>query len=202
MRSATCSASPINYYAAINLDGFQSMIDLVGGVDVDNPKAINDPLYDWRDGTSGFKLSAGRHHLNGRTALAYVRSRQGVGDNDFTRARRQQQVLVALRTKLGTAGLIEKLPALLRVAARTIRTDFPPGQVGDYLKLASGIPDSAIKRYVLGPPYAVSPPMSTTGGVYTLAIDFKRWSRLSAALFGADSAYVSGPPGAAPKVKP
>ena len=97
---------PINYYAAINLDGFQKMVDLVGGVDIDNPKWINDPLYDWFDGTSGFKLSPGHHHLDGRKALAYVRSRQGAGDSDFTRAARQQQVLVALRAKLGTAALL------------------------------------------------------------------------------------------------
>ena len=149
---------PINYYAAINLDGFQKMVDLVGGVDVDNPKVINDPRYDWFDGTSGFTLSPGVHHLNGRNALAYVRSRQGVGDSDFTRAARQQQVLVALRAKLGTAGLLEKLPDLLKVAGQTIRTDFPPGQVRDYLVLASGVSDKAIDRHVLGPPYAIHPP--------------------------------------------
>ena len=78
--------APIHYYAAIDLAGFRRMIDLVGGVTIDNREAINDPRYDWLDGTSGFQLSAGKHHLDGRTALAYVRSRQGVGDNDFNRA--------------------------------------------------------------------------------------------------------------------
>ena len=34
---------PINYFAAINLDGFTRMVDLVGGVDVTNPRAISDP---------------------------------------------------------------------------------------------------------------------------------------------------------------
>ena len=92
---------PINYYAAINLNGFQKMVDLVGGVDIDNPRWINDPLYDWFDGTSGFRLSAGHHHLDGRKALAYVRSRQGAGDSDFTRAARQQQVLVGTPGEAG-----------------------------------------------------------------------------------------------------
>ena len=191
---------PINYYAAINLDGFQKMVDLVGGVDIDNPKWINDPLYDWFDGTSGFKLSPGHHHLDGRNALAYVRSRQGVGDSDFTRAARQQQVLVALRAKLGTAALLEKLPDLLKVAAKTIRTDFPPGEVREYLELANDVSDKSIERHVLGPPYAVHPPNSTTGGTYTLAFDFKKLSKLSIKLFGDDSAYKSGPPGSAPAV--
>ena len=191
---------PINYYAAINLDGFQKMVDLVGGVDIDNPKAIDDPRYDWFDGTSGFSLSPGVHHLNGRTALAYVRSRQGVGDSDFTRAARQQQILVALRAKLGGAALLAKLPDLLKVASRTIRTDFPPAQVRDYLMLANQVSDQAIERHVLGPPYAVHPPTDTTGGIYTLVIDFKRLAKLSINVFGNDSAYQSGPPGSAPAV--
>jgi polyisoprenyl-teichoic acid--peptidoglycan teichoic acid transferase len=189
---------PINYYAAINLDGFMKMVDLVGGVDIDNPKWINDPRYDWFDGTSGFTLSPGVHHLNGRNALAYVRSRQGVGDSDFTRAARQQQVLVALRAKLGTAGLLEKLPALLKVAGQTIRTDFPPAQVREYLVLASGISDKAIERHVLGPPYAIHPPTAKTGGTYTLVFNLKKLAALSMKVFGDDSAYKSGPAGSVP----
>ena len=89
---------PIHYYAAIDLQGFRKMIDAVGGVTVDNPKAINDPRYDWLDGGPyGFYMKAGPVTLNGRNALAYARSRQGVGDSDFTRAARQQQLLVALQ---------------------------------------------------------------------------------------------------------
>ena len=48
----------------------------------------------------GFHLTKGKHKLDGETALAYVRSRKGVGDSDFSRARRQQQLLVALEQKL------------------------------------------------------------------------------------------------------
>ena len=101
---------PINYYAAINLEGFQSMVDLVGGVDIVNPKPITDPVYDWFNGTYGFYLTAGKHHLDGKTALAYARSRYGAGDNDFTRAARQQQLLLALRAKMGTTTMLTKLP--------------------------------------------------------------------------------------------
>src|SRR3972149_6411241 len=41
---------PINYFAAVNLDGFRELIDLVGGVDVVNPRTISDPYYDWLRG--------------------------------------------------------------------------------------------------------------------------------------------------------
>jgi LCP family protein required for cell wall assembly len=180
---------PVQYFAAINLEGFQRMIDLVGGVDVDNPKPINDPVYDWFDGTHGFRLNAGPVHLDGRIGLAYVRSRYGAGDNDFTRAARQQQVLSALRQKLTTPGAIAKLPQLIQAMGSSVRTNYPVEKVADVLTIAGRVTDETTTKKVLGPPYAVHPPSNTTGGIYTLKIDFDRMSRLSIDLFGADSRY-------------
>jgi cell envelope-related function transcriptional attenuator common domain len=180
---------PIDYYAVLSLDGFQELVDLVGGVDVDNPKQISDPRYDWFDGTSGFYLSPGPHHLDGRNALAYVRSRQGIGDSDFTRAARQQQVLVDLRQKLTEPAMFMQLPALLDAGARLIRTDFPVNQVPDILTWSRQIPETSIQRFVLGPPYSVHPPNTTTGGTYTLKLDMAKVKALSIKVFGAESAY-------------
>ena len=118
--------APIHYFAAIDLAGFREAIDLVGGVTIDNPKAINDSRYDWLDGRFGFKLSAGEHKLDGKTALAYVRSRQGVGDSDFQRARRQQQVLLALRTELTKPDRLPELPQIIETAGDSVRTNFHP----------------------------------------------------------------------------
>ena len=192
---------PIHYTAAINLDGFERMINLVGGVDVNVQRAISDPMYDWFDGTYGFYLSAGPHHLDGKTALAYVRSRYGAGDNDFTRAARQQQLLVALRAKMTDPANIVKLPAILDAAAKTITTNFPVDQVNDFLTLAKEIPDDAIARYILGPPYAVHPPTESTGGEYILKFDEPALAALSIQIFGEHSRYYS-PPSHAPSLSP
>lgn len=183
---------PINYYAALNLDGFRRMIDLVGGVTVDNPKVINDPSYAWLDGTHGFYLGAGEVHLDGRTALAYVRSRKGVGDNDFTRARRQQQLLLALRAKLTTPSMLLKIPDILQVAKETVRTDLPTSEFERFINLAQHVDTKNVKSFVLGPPYAVNPPASTTGGTYMLVPDMARIKAWSVKLFGSDSAYSTG----------
>lgn len=180
---------PIHYYAAIDLMGFKRMIDVVGGVTVDNPRVINDPLYDWLDGTSGFYLKAGTVTLDGRTALAYVRSRQGAGDNDFTRAARQQQLLVALRAKLVSPAMITKLPAILQVAGDTVRTNLPTDRLDQFIALARSVDTSAIKRYVLGPPISLHPPTSSTGGIYTLQLQMDRMAKLSVELFCSDSRY-------------
>jgi polyisoprenyl-teichoic acid--peptidoglycan teichoic acid transferase len=194
---------PVQYFAAINLEGFQKMIDLVGGVDVDNPKPIDDPVYDWFDGTHGFHLAAGPVHLDGRIGLAYVRSRYGAGDSDFTRAARQQQVLSALRKKLITPTAIARLPDLIRAMGASVRTNYPVSSVRDALTIAEKMNDETTTKKVLGPPYAIHPPTNTTGGTYTLQLDMVRIAKLSIDLFGADSRYSpAASTGTAPSTTP
>jgi polyisoprenyl-teichoic acid--peptidoglycan teichoic acid transferase len=180
---------PIHYYAAIDLEGFRKMIDAVGGVTVNNPKAINDPRYRWLDGTSGFYLDAGKVKLNGKKALAYARSRQGIGDSDFTRAARQQQILVALRNKLTTPEMLPKLPEILNVAGDTVRTNLPSDRLEEFITLAREVDTKAITREILTYPYAFHPPTSSTGGVWTLQLHMDKVGALSRKLFGADSRY-------------
>lgn len=179
---------PIHYYAAINLPGFQAMIDAVGGVRVYNEKPIDDPFYvDWQDPSrTGFSLGVGWHTLDGQTALAFVRSRQGLGNNDFERARRQQQLLIALRAKLTDPAMVPKIPSLLDAAAKTIRTNFPAQRLPDMLDLGRQIPDGSIVRKVLGPPYATR---ATDTSIYMLIPDMAAFARVSIELFGSDSRY-------------
>ena len=180
---------PIHYFAAIDLAGFRKMIDAAGGVTVDNPEAINDPRYDWLDGTSGFYLKAGKVQLNGKLALAYARSRQGVGDSDFTRAARQQQLLVALRNKLTSPEMITRLPDIIRAAGDTVRTNLPTDRLDEFITLAREVDSDAINQHVLTYPIAFHPPTSTTGGVWTLQLHMDKVAELSRKLFGSDSRY-------------
>lgn len=191
----------VQYTAQVNLDGFEKMINVVGGIDIVNPKQIADSTYDWFNGTYGFYLSPGPHHLDGRNALAYVRSRKGVGDNDFTRADRQQQVVLALRKKLLTPASIAKLPQLLDIAKRAVTTNLSPDQLKQYLALSDEISSAKVQRYVLGPPYSVHPPTESTGGTYILRLDLDLVASLSVQLFGTDSRYY-GLPGASPATQP
>ncbi len=186
---------PIHYYAAVDLDGFRKLVDTVGGVTVDNPRAINDPTYGgWLDGHIGFRLTKGVHHLDGETALAYARSRRGSGDNDFTRARRQQQLLLALRARLTDPTLLPQLPAIIEAGSNTLRTNFPRDRLQEMLAVGQAIEsDDGIRRVVLGPPYAKNAPAGTPGG-YQLIIDLDRLAKLSIELFGADSRYATATP--------
>lgn len=182
--------APIDYYAAVNLDGFKKLIDGVGGVTVDVKQAINDPGYGGWDqpGRIGFQLSKGKHTLNGETALAYVRTRKGAGDNDFNRARRQQDLLLALQKKLSDPKMLPSLPGIVDAAAATLTTDFPPERLGEMLALARASDEATLKRYVLGPPYAA---VAAGASEYILVPDMAKFAKLSISLFGPESRYAA-----------
>ncbi len=110
----------LHYAWKIDFEGFEKIVDAVGGVTVNVEKAIDDPEYP-KDGTydyEHFYLPAGLQTLNGKTALKYVRSRHT--SSDFDRGRRQQQVLLELKEKALSEGLLGS-PAKLKAFYRTLR---------------------------------------------------------------------------------
>lgn len=90
----------IDYYMRLNFESVVEIIDAIGGVDIDVPKAIVDNAYptDNNGGTMRVEFSAGLQHMDGATALIYARTRHA--DDDYQRAARQQQVLTATLHKL------------------------------------------------------------------------------------------------------
>jgi LCP family protein required for cell wall assembly len=170
----------VDYYMALDLEGFVKMVDLAGGVDVVNPKHFYDPLQktDW---------PAGNLHLTGERALLYVRSRYA--DSDYRRSSRQQEVLVSLGRKLTTPAMLVDLPRFLDLASTTIRTDFPLDNARGLAEFAQTVPPEAIIKCVLGPPYSYFPGTSETGGLWTSRLNMNLVASLSVDLYGQDSAY-------------
>ncbi len=142
---------PIAYYAAVDLPGFIEVVDAIGGVDVVVKEPLNDGRYH-EYGFRGFSIDPGCHHMDGKTALAYARIRYSIGQNDFTRAGRQQQVLVAARDAVVRKGLLLDVPALLDALGQTIRTDFPRSLLPQVADLAVGIDAGRVSRAVVQPP--------------------------------------------------
>jgi len=173
---------PIDYYAAVDLQGFVNMVQAMGGVDVNVTTAVNDP-------STGTFVPVGLIHMDGHLALKYARSREST--SDYARSGRQQDLLVALARKVASAAIVPQLPTLLSLAGTTLSTDFP-------LKYARNFV-SAFRRVgtptecVLGPPYSYHPDSSTTGGSWTSRLDINRVAGLSVYLFGAESLYANRP---------
>jgi len=128
----------IDYYVKVDFDGFVEAIDTLGGVDVVVENDIYDYLYpDENHGYQVFALDAGKQHLDGKTALKYVRSRETT--SDFDRARRQQQVIVASREAFLSKGVVEGakiLVKLLDIVSQHVETDMKIWEIERVVKIA------------------------------------------------------------------
>jgi LCP family protein required for cell wall assembly len=142
---------PIHYYARLDFGGFITMVDAVGGVDVTVAKGFDDPGYDgFGFDSRGYSIASGEHHLDGANALAYARSRKGAGESDFTRAARQQQILVAMREGVSSGGsLLFELPALLDAVGHTIRSDVPVEQLPELAAILDEVDRAAMVSVVI-----------------------------------------------------
>jgi LCP family protein required for cell wall assembly len=184
----------IHYFAAINLLGFKQTVDSIGGVDITVARTINDPTYyDEFDRPAPLYIKAGTYHMDGHLALAFVRSRKGSGDSDFTRADRQQQLLEAVRAKLTAGNLLLALPGLLDAVKNTIATDVPSGRLAELAAAVQRADMSQLQRIVLQPPeYMRVNPFSSAG--YILIPDLEAIRAIGEALLSGATAEPSASP--------
>lgn len=169
----------IDYYAQVDLGGFVRVVNSVGGVDVNVARSICDARY--REyGFDGFSIGAGRHHMNGNTALAYARIRKAAGESDFTRAARQQQVVVALKDRIVKGGFLDDPIGLLRALGGTVQTNVPPAVVRDLAPFATQIASESVFKAVVAHPL-VRPGNDARGSIQVP--DLPAIRALGAALF-------------------
>lgn len=111
---------PINHYMEMDIRGFRQMVDAIGGIDV----CVNDP--DFYDSKLNFRLPQGANHLDGNSALSYVRARHATPNGDFGRIERQQQFIRAVMGKIGRPSVLGnpvRVNDLARSFARNITVD-------------------------------------------------------------------------------
>ena len=141
---------PIHTYVLVNFDAFNKIIDGVGGVVVDAKRPVRDENYPTADfGIERINILTGPQLMHGDVALKYARSRHDT--NDYSRARRQQEVIGALRARLGQPEALRTLPTLVDTVGTTIETDFDPANVLPLARTGTGIDSGAIYSEVLYP---------------------------------------------------
>jgi LCP family protein required for cell wall assembly len=146
----------IDAIAQINFDGFAQLIDALGGITIDVPRAIVDDEYPTPDfGTTRVEFQPGVQQMDGQRALIYARTRHA--DSDFGRAERQQQVMRAIATKIRERGALGQLllaPKLLGSVKGTVETTLPIDRIDTLAGLAwlaSGLSPDQIGQTSLSP---------------------------------------------------
>ena len=111
----------IDHYFIVNVRSFVKIIDAIGGVDIYVPKRMyyEDPWDD--DGGLVIDLYPGHQHMDGKTAVTYVRYRDSEGD--IGRIKRQQQFIEACLDKVTSPEIIPKIPDIIREVIHAVDTD-------------------------------------------------------------------------------
>lgn len=144
---------PIDYYATVNFDAFVEVIDLIGGITVEVPEAIDDPDYPDRCyGYDPFYIEAGTHRLDGTQALKYARTRATFG-GDVDRAGRQQAVILAARDQVLQLNMLPQLmaqsPRLWQTLQDNVRTNMTLDEGLQLALLMQDIPAESINTAVI-----------------------------------------------------
>jgi polyisoprenyl-teichoic acid--peptidoglycan teichoic acid transferase len=136
----------IDFFALVDLTGFADVVDAVGGVTIDVPRAVYGPSYDPATGRyTMIRIPSGTRQLDGAETLAYVRERYQ--SSDYDRMRRQRCVLAALAESADTVSLLRGLRGILGAIETHVTTDVPREEVPLLIRLA-GILDTDEIRVV------------------------------------------------------
>lgn len=146
----------INHYLYVDLAGFQDVVDALGGVELNVPCRLDDPLTD-------LHLRPGVQMLDGHDALGFVRTRHLSGDEanpDFARIGRQQQFLRALINRMLQPSQLARAPSLVEPILSNLRRD-PDLEIPGLVYLVGqlqGIDTGAVEfRAVPGTPKLIHP---------------------------------------------
>lgn len=139
----------VQYYALIDMQGFQDLIDALGGVDIDVKERLpigGDEDFNNVDGW----VEPGQQHMNGFTALWYGRARHGTSDYD--RMARQRVLQEAVLKQFNPANVLTKFQAVAKAGEQVVKTDIPQKMLGPFVALAMKAKALPIDNIELVPP--------------------------------------------------
>lgn len=172
----------IDYYVKVDFGGFAKLIDQIGGVDIYVDRSFTDDAYPTVDDLyQTISFQEGWAHMDGDTALKYVRSRHGNNGegSDFARSRRQQKVLLAIKQKILNVGTLinpTKVGAIIDTLGSHIQTNITLWEAVRLAGMVHDIDTSTIVNHVLddstgSPLYATS-----LNGAYVLLPKNDDWN--------------------------
>ena len=154
---------PIHYAVMLDFSGFEEGIDTLGGINLNVPHGFIDEKYPVpgkediqpeSDRYEKLEFLAGEQHMDGATALKYVRSRnaEGIEGTDYARSQRQQRVILSFKDELLSIKNIlnfKKIKILYQIYKNSVKTDFPAGAYSDVFKLSFKIDKDNIRTGII-----------------------------------------------------
>lgn len=139
----------INYYAKVNFTSLVSIVDKLGGVDVEVDKAFT-AYYVEEDETINYSFKKGINHLNGKQALAFARERKSLPEGDIGRVKHQQMLLEAILNRALSKNIITKYNDLLNALEGKFVTNFGTDNITKLVKQQiKEMPSWNIEKYTL-----------------------------------------------------
>lgn len=109
--------TPVEYYFKINFTSFIDIVDVVGGIEIDNEYEFTA----W----NGVHFPKGKLHLDGDQALSYVRERKSLAEGDIGRGKHQQQVMMAIADEIASPKNFFRYPKIIKMLKKSIATNAP-----------------------------------------------------------------------------
>ena len=122
----------INYYAMVDMKGFEALVDAVGGIPIDVNRRI--PIGGGHAKLYGYVEKGNNQQLDGRSALWFARSRSD--SSDYDRMARQKCVMNAMLNQLDPVTVLTNFNQIASAGKEIVETDIPPRKVDTLMELA------------------------------------------------------------------
>lgn len=106
----------IDYYGKVNFTTLTELIDVLGGIDVENPRAFS---------AEGYNFVQGTNHLDGRASLVFARDRYHQAEGDFDRGKNHTRIIAAIINKMLKPEMLLNFNNISQVALKSVNTDMP-----------------------------------------------------------------------------
>lgn len=142
---------PIHYYVLVDMAGFVDLVDALGGVTVTSQESMHVRMSPAKEGEEEIviEITPGRHRLDGRTALAYVRNR--TDSNDIVRTRRQRCFVREVVGQMDLKTVIIRFDRIASAIQRHTRTDIPVEILPDLVQVVAEMDRSGIGTAAIQP---------------------------------------------------
>lgn len=130
----------VQFYVLIDMDGFATLIDALGGVEINVQEQVpvggreDEDTGEWVD--VAWYIEPGLQTLNGENAQWYARSRHGSDRGDYARMDRQRELQAAILAQMNPSNVLMRFQEIAKAGVNLVATDIPESMLGRFVPLA------------------------------------------------------------------